>query len=213
MDDNLKQRVSPRQERSVHTINLILNTSLALLQEVGFNTFTTKLVAERANIRIRNIYRYFPNKLAIIAALAERMTQKEEAFLDNFSMIANPEIDWETAVRTTIESFAEKSFEDKSLITIRHALHGSPKLLELDRVSNHKIAEMLICALKARGTSLSDELLMVASEIIIDATTVILNKTAYEYYSSKDRNKAEMRITELIRLIISYGSHLFPQTN
>lgn len=62
----------PRQDRSTQRFELILNTTAALIDEVGFNTVTTSMVAKRAEMSGPGIYRYFDDLQAIARALAAR---------------------------------------------------------------------------------------------------------------------------------------------
>ena len=82
-------RVSPRQARARETVARILDTAAVLLDEVGVDDFNTNLLAERAGVRVRTVYRYFPNKSAVILALAERVVSEWDAWaLDELARFA-----------------------------------------------------------------------------------------------------------------------------
>jgi len=53
-------------------VAVILEATAQLLERDGLEGFTTNAVAERAGVSIGAIYRYFPNKRALMLALAER---------------------------------------------------------------------------------------------------------------------------------------------
>jgi AcrR family transcriptional regulator len=54
-----------------------------LLAEVGFERLTTNLVCERAGLTPPALYRYFPNKYAILSELGRRLMQaQDQAVLD-----------------------------------------------------------------------------------------------------------------------------------
>jgi AcrR family transcriptional regulator len=65
-------RKTPRQRRAAETVAVILEATAQLLERDGLEGFTTNAVAERAGVSIGAIYRYFPNKRALMLALAER---------------------------------------------------------------------------------------------------------------------------------------------
>jgi AcrR family transcriptional regulator len=69
-------RAVPRQSRSQQTLDLILDTAAELFVEVGYETTTTNVIAEKAGISIGALYRYFPDKDAVLKALAERYRQQ-----------------------------------------------------------------------------------------------------------------------------------------
>ena len=70
--DNIRQ--APRQERSRASIDFILDAAAQVLERDGEAGFTTNAVAERAGVSIGTLYRYFPDKLAILKALGMRET-------------------------------------------------------------------------------------------------------------------------------------------
>lgn len=65
-------RFSPRQQRSHATVQTILEAAAQLLESAGEEGFNTNAVAERAGVSIGTIYRYFPEKRAIMVALARQ---------------------------------------------------------------------------------------------------------------------------------------------
>lgn len=62
----------PRQQRGREKVNFILEAAAQLLEKGGERGFNTNAIAERAGVSIGALYRYFPDKGAILQALAER---------------------------------------------------------------------------------------------------------------------------------------------
>ncbi len=73
----------PRQSRSQQTLDTILDTAAALFAEVGYENATTNAIAERASISIGTLYRYYPDKDAILKALAERYYSQERLLFES----------------------------------------------------------------------------------------------------------------------------------
>lgn len=73
----------PRQSRSQQTLDTILDTAAALFAEVGYENATTNAIAERASISIGTLYRYYPDKDAILKALAERYYRQERQLFES----------------------------------------------------------------------------------------------------------------------------------
>jgi AcrR family transcriptional regulator len=65
-------RKRPKQERSQATVEAILTATARILMESGYDRFNTNRVAELAGVSIGSLYQYFPNKEALIFALAEQ---------------------------------------------------------------------------------------------------------------------------------------------
>ncbi len=66
------QRVRPRQQRSMATVDVILEAAAQVLEIAGEAGFNTNAVAERAGVGIGSIYRYFPDKHAILLEMGRR---------------------------------------------------------------------------------------------------------------------------------------------
>ena len=54
----------------------MLATATELLDRVGAEGLTTNLIASESGVNISSIYKYFPNKHAILVALFERYNQQ-----------------------------------------------------------------------------------------------------------------------------------------
>jgi len=72
MDNKLKPRNTPVQQRALEQRDRILQATLELLDQVGLDDLTTILVAKHVGISVGTLYHYFPNKHAIMYALAEQ---------------------------------------------------------------------------------------------------------------------------------------------
>jgi AcrR family transcriptional regulator len=87
-------RKLPKQERSQATVEAILTATTHILTEGGYDQLTTNRVAELAGVSIGSLYQYFPNKEALIFALAEhhasemsQLAQHHLGGLENSSII------------------------------------------------------------------------------------------------------------------------------
>ncbi len=66
----LDPRRRPRQRRSKDTVAFVLEAAAQVFGERGYARTTTNHVAERAGVSIGTLYQYFPNKDALLLALA-----------------------------------------------------------------------------------------------------------------------------------------------
>jgi AcrR family transcriptional regulator len=64
-------RRRPRQQRSRAIVDSILEAGRRLLAESGESALTTNRIAERAGVSVGSLYRYFPNKEAVVAAICD----------------------------------------------------------------------------------------------------------------------------------------------
>jgi len=75
-------RETPRQSRARASVDVVLEAAAQVLEATGEAGFNTNAVAERAGVSIGTLYRYFPDKQAILRALALRET---EAYRDRMT--------------------------------------------------------------------------------------------------------------------------------
>lgn len=76
-----RRRILPRQARARASVEAIVEAAAQVLETDGEAAFNTNAVAERAGVSIGALYRYFPDKQAILVALAEREQMAFEAGL------------------------------------------------------------------------------------------------------------------------------------
>lgn len=64
-------RRQPRQARSLDTVEVLLEAAARVFRRQGWRATTNRIAAE-AGVSVGSLYEYFPNKQALLAALAER---------------------------------------------------------------------------------------------------------------------------------------------
>ena len=102
---------SPRQQRAQHKVELILEAAIRLLDKGGLAALTTNAVAETAGVSIGTLYQYFPNKEAILEALADRemaaLSARVIAVLQDRS-VASPQDRIGRILRAVTASYGER---------------------------------------------------------------------------------------------------------
>ncbi|MFC0678253.1 TetR/AcrR family transcriptional regulator [Lysobacter korlensis] len=81
-DEKRLLRNAPVQARSAARLAALLDAAASTLDDVGMERLTTALVAERAGASIGTVYRYFPDRVTLLQALAERNLQRLEERID-----------------------------------------------------------------------------------------------------------------------------------
>ena len=69
-------RNEPVQARSAARLGGLLDAAAAIVDEIGFERLTTAMVAERAGASIGTVYRYFPDRIAVLQALGARNLER-----------------------------------------------------------------------------------------------------------------------------------------
>jgi AcrR family transcriptional regulator len=95
----------PRQDRSEQRFELILDTTAALIDEVGYGNLTTSLIAKRVGMSGPGIYRYFDGLQAIATALATRNLQR---LLERAAQLtADTSLEWQSAMRGLVGVYGD----------------------------------------------------------------------------------------------------------
>ncbi len=168
-----KPRTVPQQARSRATVDHVLSIAAGLLDEVGIDGFNTNLLAERAGVGLRAIYRYFPNKLAIFVALAERLRETERAWIDDLRAFASA-VPWELAVDRSIDGYFQAAARHPGYAAMRAATQALPELQAIGEAASHALEEDLAIGLTNLGVRLEHDHLMVLCQTIIESANRIL---------------------------------------
>ena len=147
----LKPRKIPTQKRAEKTVSHILDTSAILLEEVGFDRFNTNLLAERANVRIATVYRYFPNKLAILSALNERWFDLLKENMSFWEDLADPSRDWREIIHDNLDTYHNLAKQHSGFTTIRRAMQSVPELRDMELDLIVELSQMMAEGMKVRG--------------------------------------------------------------
>ncbi|WP_198153781.1 TetR/AcrR family transcriptional regulator [Catenuloplanes japonicus] len=136
----------PVQGRSVARVQRMLDACAELVDEVGYEGLTTTLLAERAEVAIGSVYQFFPDKRAIVQALALR---NMEAYLDRLStrFAAGNLAQWWDGVDAAIDEFIGMHRTVAGFRTLHFGDVVDVHLLDEERDNNvviaNRIAEVL----------------------------------------------------------------------
>ncbi|MET8474504.1 TetR/AcrR family transcriptional regulator [Streptomyces sp. NPDC006422] len=97
-------RRMPVQRRSAERLSRILDACAELLDETGYDELSTRAVAQRAEVPIGSVYRFFGNKRALVEALAERNLGRYVRRV-TARLTAVPEGDWRAAMDAVLDEY------------------------------------------------------------------------------------------------------------
>ncbi len=195
----LEPRSLPVQERSRETVHQILETAAELVDEVGVVGFTTNLLAERAGIRVRTIYRYFPNKLGILNALMIHLNEESEERLKGLSELGDPERDWRELIGTWIDDMLKWTRERPGARLHLGWSDSVPELLARHESLDDAWAHSMMDAMRARGVELPPNQLYAVCRIFNEALDSMTSLAAFCDPKSSKKITEEAR-----RMLIRY---------
>ena len=186
LSSDLQPRKAPMQKRAEVTVQHILDTSAALLEEVGLDNFNTNLLAERADIRIATVYRYFPNKLAILSALFSGWF---EHFIEKTSFISelsDPSNDWRVTIESFIDCYVAIVSAQKGHLAIRRAVLAAPELTQVEAKLTRKLSGIFVEVLEARGLPYTTQQMQTFTEVFM-----VTSGQALDFALIKSRKRQE----------------------
>ena len=169
--------MTPRQERSRKTVQHILDTAADLLDEVGVDDFNTNLLATRAEVRVRTVYRYFPHKTAVLVALGERALREMDAWVRaDMEGVA----DWREALEHATRRLYERLRTRPGHAAIRRAMRAVPELYALDQQDNARLARMYAQDLRQIAPDLAPARAHRVARCLIESTIAIIDLALQE---------------------------------
>jgi len=120
----------------------MLDACAELMDEIGYDGLTTTLLAERAGVAIGSVYQFFPDKRAIVLALAQRNI---ESYVERLSgKITSGELShWWDAVDAAMDEFIDMNRSTPGFRTLRFGDVVDRNLLDADRDNDTVLTEQL----------------------------------------------------------------------
>ena len=176
-ESDLSPRVRPVQQRAKETVDQILDNAAILLDEVGVDAFNTNLLAERAGVAVRSVYRYYPNKLAVIVGLAERQANEwQKLFAELLVPFADPEQCALDAWDEAQDGYAAYLMQKQGRSAIHRAMMALPQLAELNRRDNDVLADLIVKAFVDRGVRPAEAPLKSISRVLLDTSDMAVDE-------------------------------------
>src|SRR5262245_34385179 len=124
--DIVLQRKKPTQARACATMATIFEATARIIERDGIAALNTNRIAERAGIGIGTLYEYFPNKNAILIAMARQRLAKDERLVRQ--AIAGAEVDQDVslvrkAIQTMVALQADRPKVRRAVMAV-HLAHG-----------------------------------------------------------------------------------------
>jgi AcrR family transcriptional regulator len=133
-------RTEPTQRRSSQRLDALLDAAAEIVDELGFERLTTQMVAERASASIGTVYRYFPDRVAVLHALRERSVRRyRERLAETLERAELAE--WWHVIDVALDVCAEL-YRDEPGFTV---VHAAPRELAEDGEAEiaHRLARLL----------------------------------------------------------------------
>ena len=100
METNIREL--PLQERSRQRVEMVVEATKIVLVEKGYSDLTLAAVCEQADVKQTSIYRYWPNKQALLSTMAQQF-EEDYAVLSAILTQKASEVPWQELFRENID--------------------------------------------------------------------------------------------------------------
>jgi AcrR family transcriptional regulator len=198
---HLEPRRSPLQERGKQTVEKILDATAELLHHKGHTKLTTKKVAERSGINIATLYHYFPNKMALLHALAKRFAEQQQEQLDAI-YAHRAETDWRDTVDKALDAVLEFNRTVTGAVALSLAMRSYPSLREIDYDRDSRESEFYASVLSELGIKDSPRELQLKALVLTETMTALVDYALQFYPEKADAAMDEVKL--MVKLYIEY---------
>lgn len=179
---DLETKTLPSQARSRSTFDAILRVAGEMLAEKGADAFSVNAVCLRGGLSPPAFYRYFPNKYALLKALAQRlMDAGDDAVVVAMSRDGLPRSEGQliAELRNVLTDLVAATASFPGSVQILRALRSTPEMRQVQIASTARVAGRRLERLRAmfpnadparlrRGVWLGLETANIAVELIVE---------------------------------------------
>ncbi|MEA5625954.1 TetR/AcrR family transcriptional regulator [Nostoc sp. UHCC 0251] len=190
----------PQQARSRERFNRILNAAAELFAEVGFESTTTDEIAARAKTSVGGLYRFFPDKLAIFHALANRYIDQLREIFTALHTEESTQWNLDTYVSQVVDVFDQFVAANPAFrVVFVQSRLVSTEVIAMDTALNLEIAQQLAAFFGVRNPSLNPSQRDLLAMIVVEVAS------ALEILSlTRDRDFQDRVLIETKKILTSY---------
>jgi AcrR family transcriptional regulator len=172
-------RKAPRQERSRETVDVILEATARVLERDGYDRASTNRIAEVAGVSVGSLYRYFPSKEALVAALCDRHITAMLATCES-KLLELADAPMDVAVRGTVGAILHAHTVNPKLHRV--LIQQVPRVGKLKNVDamQQRLSELLRIQLEMRRAEVRPRNLDLAVFILVHAVEAVSHAAVVE---------------------------------
>jgi AcrR family transcriptional regulator len=199
-------RRQPRQARSQERVSQILDVAEQMFIAEGYATATTNAIATRAKVPIGSLYQFFPDKAAIVQALAVRYAEQLHdrfAALDSDELSTLPLSDYVNQIIDVTDRF----FTDyPGYYAIFMQVQGTiPELAEIESVADAQLIQNLATSLSQYDADLQANDYEAIAFVLVKAIGTLLWLSL-----GQEKDFRQRLVVETKRFTLTYLQSYFP---
>ena len=179
----LRPRTEPVQARAQRNRRKVLDAAHALLKAHGVHQLTTVAIAEASGVSVGALYRFFPNKEAIICQLYdEKLVAIRKLGVENRPS-GPAAMSWRDFFRGYFGALKAAERQVDFDFSLADAMFMSPQLWAIDQRHGIMVADQVAADMKVWGSTWSDEALfdLAINLYALDSSTWMYWRYAQRY--------------------------------
>jgi AcrR family transcriptional regulator len=174
MKSSIPERRVPAQARSKERVERILETAARVFADEGYEAATMEGIAAAAETSIGSIYQFFPNKLALFNALAERYMTKAHEFFD--LLITGPILDrpWAEILDASVDALAAFHEHEPGFRAVWVGLHLTEDVISKGEALNRELAKQIEVVLHSKLPGLPPRLRPITATMVVEVFSAML---------------------------------------
>ena len=168
---DLTVKTQPAQRRATETFERILDVGAQVLAEVGIDRFSTNIVCDRAGISPPALYRYFPNKYALLCELGRRLMERQNELIPNWitrEALVGSRAGLEKALQGLLLDTYRVTRETTAGVWVTRALRALPVLASVRLESHAQVSQAQTALLKSAYPEADVEELRLVSRVTVE---------------------------------------------
>jgi AcrR family transcriptional regulator len=204
-----KMRRKPRQARSQERVNRILDVAEELFVEEGYGATTTNAIASRAKVPIGSLYQFFPDKSAIVQALATRYCEQLHQKLTTLNLPEMASLPLPIYVDRIIDETVQFFAQHPGYHAIFMEVQGTiPELEKIENAADAQLIQDFAASLTQRNAELTETDRDAIALVLVKAIGTLLWLSLSQEPAVRQRLVAETK-----RLTLHYLQSYFASEN
>lgn len=192
----------PRQARSKAMVDTILDATARVLIERGYAKTNTNVVAELAGISVGSLYRYYPNKNALITALQERHLAKMLGIFSDITANVPPDGSLAGDLQALINALVGAHLLEPELNRVLEEEIASRNILGSD--ARQKFFEEAKVLLGRHRAEISNGDIDLAAFVVTRILKILVKTVVLELPDGVDASKLQ---AEILPAVLGYLTH------
>ncbi|HEX7641234.1 MAG TPA: TetR/AcrR family transcriptional regulator [Burkholderiaceae bacterium] len=170
-EPDLSHKKRPTQQRAAATYERILEIAAQALADVGIERLSTNIVCERAGLTPPALYRYFPNKYALLCELGRRLMQAQNECVASWASVEvfrGSADELAAALQGLLIQTYEVTAQMVGGVWIMRAMRAVPAMQQVRLESHAQVTQAQVEMLAAAFPAVPREQLRLVSRIVVE---------------------------------------------